>query len=176
MPLREQACITHLHALLLLGRLPGRRRGHDADVVHEREVGGGHDEESREGCAAGGPEGPGEVPVGVVVEAVCGQDGLHRGRRQPAHEHNARLQRANSSLKSAAWTCPLTVLRCLLDRTAAVHSIETTSLSSRYICGCRHQVHGGGHRSLWQSRSIMEDQSDTNLCLSSTMTCLRPYA
>lgn len=89
-----------LGSLLLLGGLPGRGRGHDADVVHEAEVGGGHDEESRECCAPGRVEGRGEVPVGVVVEAVGGQDGLHRGRCQPADDHDARLQSTDPSSAS----------------------------------------------------------------------------
>ena len=67
-----------------LGGGGGGGGGHDADVVHEAEVGGGIDEESREGGAPGCVEGRGEVPVGVVVEAVRGYDGLRCGHGQPA--------------------------------------------------------------------------------------------
>ncbi len=98
---RSVCFVLHdLRSLLLLGGLPGRGRGHDADVVHEAEVGGGIDEESREGGAPGCVEGRGEVPVGVVVEAVRGYDGLSCGHSQPANEHNARLQGADLLLAS----------------------------------------------------------------------------
>ena len=57
---------------LLLGALGGRRRrGQDADVVHDAEVGGGHDDKAGEAAAAGRPVGLGQVPMRQVVQAIC---------------------------------------------------------------------------------------------------------
>jgi len=106
----------NLDCLLLLDHLPGWGRGNNANMVHQTKVGCGVDEESRERRAPRCVECPREMPVRVVVEAVCRHYGFRCRHSQPPDNHNAGLrskmsmsffEKSDISCQTYMWWCCL---------------------------------------------------------------------